>query len=637
MEYALKIFKVFACAFFTFLSLCTYLDAASLDGSYSPLFEEHLQSRKCTSLDSLSLQPLSPGVYESDDIEAILSHALRDFGSEDVVIFDIDDVLITQRLDPFYFVHAQNQTPLFERFDLLGGHIKDMLFFYLFVSGSPELISFMDERTPKLIRSLQTRGIKCIGNTALNPIWCGGPIANFDAAAARLKLLNELGVSFSDTFSHLGQWDFDTLPEEHTIQSRPLFNNGIIFPSQGRPLFKNGIIFSGPVPKHVTQHELFKKVGILPRKVMFVDDIMENVYGMQNFMSSLGIECFSFCYSKKESKPLPRYFTDEIYERELKILEGFVGKLLVNERVHSYFLESYSKEFMRAEEDWIYLEEENKTLELDTKSTGRVSEAKAQGYRILAEAEANRIIAEAVAKAEQIKAESDTKRLAAEKRVADAKIESHRASEARMVARVPQIARGHEAVYNRFINGRLVYNGPAGERIYPIADILNSSLEGEFNLNGLTHTSGSTTYNIGDYLRIKIGYRKVKENEHKTTVWIVPQFMIDKAQHAFKSVAWYAPIGIFWSWGKYDLSDFDYLTSMEFDDISSKNLYGLGARAGRQPRARWCGFTGRWREPYGTELGAGAPGWCQVTGERMSLPGAGGVAAGAGEFFFLYF
>lgn len=343
----MKIFKFFAYAFFMFLSLCTYLDAASLVGSHSPLFEENSQSRKCTPLDSLSPQSLSPGVYESDDIEAILSCALKNFGSEDVVIFDIDDVLITQRLDPFYFVHAQNKTHLFERFDLLGEHIKEMLFFYLFASGSPELISFMDERTPNLIRSLQTRGVKCIGNTALNPIWRGGSIVNFDAAAATLKLLNELGVSFSYTFSHLESWDFDTLPEENKTQVNPIFKNGTIFPGQGMPLFKNGIIFSGSIPKHITQHELFKKVGILPSKVMFIDDIMENVSEMYNYMSSLGIECFSFCYSKKKSKPLSLYFSVEMYERELKILETFVGKLLVKERVDSYFLESYSKEFMR--------------------------------------------------------------------------------------------------------------------------------------------------------------------------------------------------------------------------------------------------------------------------------------------------
>jgi hypothetical protein len=47
MEYALKIFKVFACAFFTFLSLCTYLDAASTNnGFYKHFLENYGQGIK---------------------------------------------------------------------------------------------------------------------------------------------------------------------------------------------------------------------------------------------------------------------------------------------------------------------------------------------------------------------------------------------------------------------------------------------------------------------------------------------------------------------------------------------------------------------------------------------------------------
>ena len=142
---------------------------------------------------------------------------------------------------------------------------------------------------------------------------------------------------------------------------------------------------------------------------------------------------------------------------------------------------------------------------------------------------------------------------------------------------IPKIARGYEAIYDRFMNGRLVYKGPAGERSFLISDIANSSLEGEFNLNGLTFTSGSKTYNISDYLRVKLGYRKVKENEDKTTAWIVPQFVSRAGDSSFNAVQWTSDVGIFWTWGKYDLTDFDYLTSMQFDEISTKNLYDLAA------------------------------------------------------------
>ena len=345
MRYTVKIFKIFVCAF---LSLCTYLDAATFAGSHSSVSEESLQDRKCTPLNSLSHQRLSPGAYESDDIGMILSQALENFEPEDVVIFDIDDVLITQRLDPFHHAHVQNQTALFERFDSLEKNLKDMFLFYVyFASQSPEVISIMDERTPVLIKSLQARKIRCIGNTACPSMF--GPASNFDAAASRIRLLYELGIDFSCAFPHLELWNFDTLHEKYTIE--------------GRPSFKQGIIFSGTTSKHITQHELFKQAATIPRRVMFIDDNAGNIFGMQDFMSSLGVECYSFCYSKAKSKPLLSYFSDEIYRRELRILESFVDKLLANEKVSSYFLGSYNREFIRTQKGWAYLESENSTRE----------------------------------------------------------------------------------------------------------------------------------------------------------------------------------------------------------------------------------------------------------------------------------
>ena len=146
---------------------------------------------------------------------------------------------------------------------------------------------------------------------------------------------------------------------------------------------------------------------------------------------------------------------------------------------------------------------------------------------------------------------------------------------------IPALARGHEEVYRRFMNGRLVYKGPAGERSFLISDSVNSSLEGEFNLSGLTYTSGSTTYNIDTYLRIRLGYRKSVENDSKVTVWLVPKFVVSGVESSFSTVEWTSAIGIFWTYGKDALSSLDYLTKMQFDEISSKNLYELAAaRAG---------------------------------------------------------
>lgn len=279
----------------------------------------------------VSLEQIKPGIYESDDIELILSHPLKNFGYEDVVIFDIDDVLITPRLDPFFFEHAEKESPLYKNFFSLEQYIKDKFFSYLFVSQSLSTITLIDERTPTLIKRLQLQGVKCLGNTALDPAVVEFSL-NFDSASARIALLNDLGIDFSCAFSYLSSSVFDTLDQTY-LTTLP-------------PLFKDGVIFSSQVPKHITQQELFNRLEITPKKLVFIDDRIENVQGMYDFISSLGIECYSFCYTKSKSTPLLSYFSYEAYRTELKKLEKFVEKLLSGEDVSKFYLESYSGRFI---------------------------------------------------------------------------------------------------------------------------------------------------------------------------------------------------------------------------------------------------------------------------------------------------
>jgi len=73
-------------------------------------------------------------------------------------------------------------------------------------------------------------------------------------------------------------------------------------------------------------------------------------------------------------------------------------------------------------------------------------------------------------------------------------------------------------------------------------------LNGEFDLNGLKYDYNGKTYSVNDDLRIKIGCRELKENEKKTTVWIVPKYVADKSNSLFKKVSRFSDVGIFWTW-----------------------------------------------------------------------------------------
>ena len=83
-------------------------------------------------------------------------------------------------------------------------------------------------------------------------------------------------------------------------------------------------------------------------------------------------------------------------------------------------------------------------------------------------------------------------------------------------------------------------------------------LNGEFDLSGLKYDYNGKTYSVNDDLRIKIGCRELKENEKKTTVWIVPKYVVDKSNSLFKKVSWSSDVGIFWAWRRNGMQYFDW-------------------------------------------------------------------------------
>ena len=160
---------------------------------------------------------------------------------------------------------------------------------------------------------------------------------------------------------------------------------------------------------------------------------------------------------------------------------------------------------------------------------------------------------------------------------------------------VPAIALGNEAIYERFLRGKLIYRPTAGSDVgkveLSIADFVTrgqNPLESTFDLSGCGDAS--------TYLSISTGYRKgkISVNSTKVEVWITPKFLIQSgititpgilrnrisgpAAHYHPIVEGWnstaAPLGLVYNWGGYeDLTWFDYLTSESLEGITSKNLY----------------------------------------------------------------
>jgi|GEM_PF-5925720 len=142
---------------------------------------------------------------------------------------------------------------------------------------------------------------------------------------------------------------------------------------------------------------------------------------------------------------------------------------------------------------------------------------------------------------------------------------------------IPKAILSYEEIYQRFINGKLVYkpNPESEEGIIelPIAG-LNNPLEGIFDL--------SKCGNVGKYVSIATGYKKEKKtgNSQKLEIWIVPRFIMEKelgpSYGKFFAIreACSSPVNVFWTWGGWDnLGWYDYLTQ-DFNELSNgENLY----------------------------------------------------------------
>ena len=143
---------------------------------------------------------------------------------------------------------------------------------------------------------------------------------------------------------------------------------------------------------------------------------------------------------------------------------------------------------------------------------------------------------------------------------------------------IPEVAKGYEEIYRRFLNGILIYNKGNSDEVMrlPIA-ALSNPLEGTFDL--------SKCGDIGQYLSISTGYRKGKnlENSSKVEIWFSPRFLIEKQ---LKTTAWQfnkiigswseskAPVGIFWTWGGWDdLTWYNFLITESIDVLGSENLW----------------------------------------------------------------
>lgn len=253
---------------------------------------------------------LAEKIYVSSEVNQCVHHAFTTFNESDLVIFDVDDTLI-YFLDPFYIEHVIKDSPLYQRCLESKNNVFDNFFNWLMTTAPCSLI---ESHTPQLVSSLQQQGTKVIALTALRSIFSQRESELLYLPAWRVKHLKELGFDFQKSLPPIPPlgWRFDSKFTQHPPE----------------PYFEKGILFSGMAGKPNTLLNFLRTISFKPKKILFIDDFIENVVSVYRDLTRVGIKCYSVLYTRARTHSIESTFSIEEFQSYLKKQEKYLKRKL---------------------------------------------------------------------------------------------------------------------------------------------------------------------------------------------------------------------------------------------------------------------------------------------------------------------
>ena len=216
----------------------------------------------------------------SIDFFSEIQEELANADSNTLVIFDVDDVLITYNdmvLRPcgmrFLPTSWKNIDP------------KEIPYLISIMLNEGKII-LVDPSAPQLINNLEGRGVKAIALTAART----GKFGVIESMEDwRLKVLKQFNIDFSGSF-----------PKTQTIY----FGDGAK-KEKNYSLFKDGILFLGDeeATKGSLLVQFLEKIQWKPKKVLFIDDKMSQVTSVETALNEAKIPFQGYQYRGAEQLP----------------------------------------------------------------------------------------------------------------------------------------------------------------------------------------------------------------------------------------------------------------------------------------------------------------------------------------------
>ncbi len=254
----------------------------------------------------ISLALTLPLFSEIKPVETILEleNIFESADEQTLVVFDIDHVLVVSK---DHYIHPNAEKIYFKHVDRVKKkHVtkEQKQKFYdtmRLTLTSPERV-IVEKETPVMIKKMQDRGIKVVALTAL-------PTDIFGFLYTerwRVHQLRDLGIDFSVAFP---QWNIRMLETfAHARDKAPSYHDGIIFSKN----FSKGEVLRA----------FFAETNFYPKKVIFIDDLRENLESVEKELKDFNVEIQGYHYNgaktyyKTPNEKVIEYQVDHLIDNE---------------------------------------------------------------------------------------------------------------------------------------------------------------------------------------------------------------------------------------------------------------------------------------------------------------------------------
>ncbi len=230
----------------------------------------------------------------------MIKNILQRSDSDTLIIFDVDEVLLYPVDEILRRKHQKELFEIFIKFFDKYFTEKRLQELYSIVFLERKIIP-VSIKLALLIRKIQKQNIKILALTHCYTEDFGRISRMKDW---RIKELETLGYYFKLSWPEINEIKFDKLP---TID-------------EGKyAAFKEGIIFTYNLSKEIVLKEFFKSFAMIFTKIIFIDDIEENLNCLEKFAQEVSVDYTRIHYTAVEDMFLTS-LDQNIIERQCQVL-----------------------------------------------------------------------------------------------------------------------------------------------------------------------------------------------------------------------------------------------------------------------------------------------------------------------------